>query len=90
MGDCSRAVLETLAGEERVAALPVSPRKRCIFFFRCAAPACPGPEATPLWHAPLTVDPTGVYFRPEGAPERPGGCHEAAALLHHGACRAPN
>lgn len=38
--------------------LPVRPRKRCIFVFHC-----PGnvPDS-----APLVVDTTGVYFRPEG------------------------
>lgn len=42
-----------LAGIE----LPVSPRKRSSFVFDCRTP--PGP-------LPLTVDPTGVAFRPEG------------------------
>ena len=38
--------------------LPVKARKRCVFVFHC-----PGnvPDS-----APLVVDPTGVYFRPEG------------------------
>lgn len=38
-------------------ALPVRPRKRCIFFVRC-------PETLPGF--PLLIDPTGVYARPEG------------------------
>lgn len=39
-------------------ALPVQSRKRCVFHFRspAALPACP-----------LVIDPTGLYFRPEGA-----------------------
>lgn len=37
--------------------LPVRPRKRCVFHFRSPAqlPGCP-----------LVIDPTGLYFRPEG------------------------
>jgi FAD-dependent oxidoreductase domain-containing protein 1 len=38
--------------------LPIRPRKRCVFVFDCK---------TPIDRAPLTIDPTGVYFRPEGA-----------------------
>jgi FAD-dependent oxidoreductase domain-containing protein 1 len=38
--------------------LPVRPRKRCVFVFDCK---------TPIERSPLTIDPTGVYFRPEGA-----------------------
>ena len=38
--------------------LPVQSRKRCVFHFRSPAPL-PG--------CPLVIDPTGLYFRPEGA-----------------------
>lgn len=38
-------------------ALPVRPRKRFVFAFRSAAPVAP---------CPLVVDPSGLYFRPEG------------------------
>jgi FAD-dependent oxidoreductase domain-containing protein 1 len=38
--------------------LPVRPRKRLVFVFACREP---------LERVPLTIDPTGVYFRPEGA-----------------------
>lgn len=39
-------------------ALPVRPRKRFVYVFDCRTPV-PG--------APLVIDPSGVYFRPEGA-----------------------
>ena len=39
-------------------ALPVAPRKRFVYVFDCRTPI------EPL--APLTIDPSGVYFRPEG------------------------
>jgi FAD-dependent oxidoreductase domain-containing protein 1 len=38
--------------------LPVQSRKRCVFHF--ASPAV-------LPHCPLVIDPSGLYFRPEGA-----------------------
>lgn len=38
--------------------LPVEPRKRFVFVIDCRAPVGP---------CPLVVDPSGVYFRPEGA-----------------------
>jgi glycine/D-amino acid oxidase-like deaminating enzyme len=41
-------------------ALPVGPRKRYVYVLDCPAAT----EA--LRKAPLTVDPTGIYFRPEG------------------------
>ena len=37
--------------------LPVRARRRCVFVFRCP---------TPIQGAPLVIDPSGVYFRPEG------------------------
>ena len=40
--------------------LPVGPRKRYVYVFDCQ-------QATEALHlAPLTVDPSGFYFRPEG------------------------
>ena len=70
-GAHAAAVLSTLAGAHRALDIPVRPRKRCIFHLRCPPPPdqapCQAPGTTPMWHAPLTVDPSGVYFRPEGA-----------------------
>lgn len=40
--------------------LPIEPRKRYVYVVECR-----NPEAT-LRDAPLTVDPSGVWFRPEG------------------------
>jgi glycine/D-amino acid oxidase-like deaminating enzyme len=37
--------------------LPVEPEKHCIFVFDCKDPPA---------SCPLTIDPTGMYFRPEG------------------------
>lgn len=48
------AALARTAGIE----LPVQARKRCVFHFR-------SPETAP--GCPLVIDPSGVYFRPEGA-----------------------
>ncbi|SAL83106.1 FAD dependent oxidoreductase [Caballeronia arvi] len=38
--------------------IPVEPRKRCLFVFDCRTPL----EGT----VPLTIDTTGIFFRPEG------------------------
>jgi sarcosine oxidase len=48
------AQVAAMAGIE----LPVHPRKRFVYHFDCR---------TQLGPAPLTISPTGVYFRPEGA-----------------------
>jgi FAD-dependent oxidoreductase domain-containing protein 1 len=47
------ADVATMAGVE----LPVRPRKRFVYHFDCR---------TPIGPAPLTINPSGVYFRPEG------------------------
>ena len=39
-------------------ALPVAPKKRFVYVFDCRTPIAP--------LAPLTIDPSGGYFRPEG------------------------
>jgi sarcosine oxidase len=62
---CGAFVNAAGAGAGRIAAmagldLPVGPRKRYVYVLDC-------PAATPELHAaPLTVEPGGVYFRPEG------------------------
>lgn len=62
---CSNLVNAAGAGAGALAALagirlPVGPRKRYVYVFDCQDPA------EPLHTAPLTVDPSGFYFRPEG------------------------
>ena len=63
-------------------ALPVQSRKRCVFHFTSPArlPGCP-----------LVVDPTGLYFRPEGIgflcgtappPDEDPECHDFEVPLH--------
>jgi FAD-dependent oxidoreductase domain-containing protein 1 len=52
-----------------VAALPVKPRKRCIFSVHCPGTQVnllPDSYPVPSGSTPLVVDPSGVYFRPEG------------------------
>ncbi len=51
-GPRSRAVAQ-MAGLK----LPVEARKRCVFVVNCR---------TPIPSCPLVIDPTGVWFRPEG------------------------
>jgi FAD-dependent oxidoreductase domain-containing protein 1 len=65
-GAYSGVLVDLLAGTTGpgVQALPVKPRKRSVFFFQCdMKQEIPVPSL-----APLTVDPTGVYFRSEGKP----------------------
>ena len=45
-----------------IAALPVRPRKRCIFTVHCPSRQ----HLVPPPSTPLVIDPSGVYFRPEG------------------------
>ena len=64
-GAQAESAMNLLAGPDRPLdySLPVKPRKRCIFFFHCAAKEGVPPVA------PLTVDPSFVYFRSEGSGE---------------------
>ena len=50
------------------AALPVAARKRCIFQVQCGAEDAA--SMPPFDATGLVVDPSGAYFRPEGAPGR--------------------
>jgi FAD-dependent oxidoreductase domain-containing protein 1 len=62
---CSHVVNAAGAGAGHIASLagielPVGPRKRYVYLLDC-------PAASEALHAaPLTVEPSGVYFRPEG------------------------
>ncbi|KAL7531020.1 hypothetical protein ACHAXR_007090 [Thalassiosira sp. AJA248-18] len=56
------SVMMTLAGNNLLHHIPVEPRKRCIFFIHCNTQQ----EYIVPQIAPLTVCPTGVYFRSEG------------------------
>jgi FAD-dependent oxidoreductase domain-containing protein 1 len=61
--DCDQAVLSAGAWSGRIAAMlgivmPIVPRKRMVYVVACR-------EALP--RCPLVIDPTGVWFRPEGA-----------------------
>ncbi len=62
---CSSLVNAAGTGAGHVAslaniALPVGPRKRYVYLLDC-------PQASEALHgAPLTVEPNGIYFRPEG------------------------
>jgi FAD-dependent oxidoreductase domain-containing protein 1 len=60
------ALMTLLAGDDEPLEypIPVKPRKRCIFFFHCSSSQ---DEIVP-YIAPLTVDPSLVYFRSEGKP----------------------
>lgn len=88
-GACAGQVMTLLAGPDRPLCepLPVKPRKRCIFFFHCSAK-----KGVPHI-APLTVDPSLVYFRSEGSggkaqflcgvsprPEHDVDCHDEKEL----------
>ncbi len=67
--DCDVAVLAAGAWSAPVAAtlgidLPVRARRRTVFAFRCRSDVAP---------CPLVVDPSGVWFRPEGNGQFIGG-----------------
>eukprot|EP00981_Chlorochromonas_danica_P007015 scaffold1522_cov174-Ochromonas_danica.AAC.19 len=51
-----------LVRPQAIHSIPVVPRKRCIFTFQCK----PQQPNLPPVTTPLVIDPTGVYFRPEG------------------------
>lgn len=61
-GAWSASVIALAQAFAPVADLPVRRRARSVFAVQCAAP--PGPGVPPP-STPLTVDPSGVYFRPD-------------------------
>jgi glycine/D-amino acid oxidase-like deaminating enzyme len=58
---CMDSVVKQLGGLGSYDVWPVRPRRRCVFNFHSPAALEQGAD-----RAPLTVDPSGVYFRPEG------------------------
>ncbi len=72
---CDAAVIAAGAWSSRIAAtlgidLPVRARRRSVFVFEC-------PEALP--RCPLLIDPSGLWFRPEGERQFICGAAPAAA-----------
>jgi len=61
------ALASSLSNTKGIKSLPVVPRKRCIFSVRCRGLHNIFP--IPPRATPLVVDPSGVYFRPEGREE---------------------
>ncbi|KAJ1462077.1 FAD dependent oxidoreductase [Pelagophyceae sp. CCMP2097] len=61
-GAHSAALLAGAVGDE-IAELPISPRKRCIFAVSCPPPAPNDRFPRPPPNAPLTIAPSGAYFR---------------------------
>ena len=70
-GPWSGALVDMLANKcsspSSITPLPVRPRKRSVFLFH-RPPS--NTVAVPPPNTPLTVDPTGVWFRPEGTDGR--------------------
>jgi FAD-dependent oxidoreductase domain-containing protein 1 len=63
------SLLTSVPTSKGIARIPVAPRARHIFGFSCRGQEhCSSPMPSP--QTPLTVDPSGVYFRPEG--KQPG------------------
>lgn len=60
----------TSSSDRTVTRLPVEPRKRCIFTVHCPVAISSATSAEgglcPPPNTPLVIDPSGVYFRPEG------------------------
>lgn len=59
----------SISNKKTIARLPVVPRKRCIFTVHCNTGSNTHLVVPPAI-SPLTIDPTGVYFRPEGKGNR--------------------
>ena len=66
-GAFAAPVVRFCGDSDVVAPLPVAARKRCVFGVHCDAAATQG-ALPPPGETGLVVDPSGVWFRPEGAP----------------------
>mmetsp|Transcript_13267 Transcript_13267/g.19907 ORF Transcript_13267/g.19907 Transcript_13267/m.19907 type:complete len:446 (+) Transcript_13267:12-1349(+) len=60
-------IISSASHTSRFMRVPVRPKKRCIFNVQCPETLGHGGESlVPPLTSPLLVDPSGVYFRPEG------------------------
>lgn len=69
-GNLMDSIATKCPSPDHVHKLPVKPRKRSIFLFHCQTPSDPTSFPMPPPSAPLTIDPSGVYFRPDGGAGR--------------------
>lgn len=68
-GRLVRKLAESISNSASIHAVPVNPRKRCIFNLHCRAETAKAENGKeypmPPSNTPLVVDPSGAYFRPE-------------------------
>ena len=63
--NCSGTSARKICGMLGINDYPISPRKRFVFVTKMNPSTSTSAKAELLRKAPLTIDPTGVYFRPE-------------------------